>query len=95
MHRDTNSSEWYINREKVRMKDVEELVRDKLKVQLDNLCQVRARPALPPRFWLSMSWVGGVVMYEGHGGLQWRVGHNGEEARAGLGWEVVFVCACV
>ncbi|EFN54004.1 hypothetical protein CHLNCDRAFT_58355 [Chlorella variabilis] len=39
MHRDTNSSEWYINREKVRMKDVEELVRDKLKVQLDNLCQ--------------------------------------------------------
>lgn len=39
MHRDTNSSEWYINREKVRVKDVEELVRDKLKVQLDNLCQ--------------------------------------------------------
>ena len=35
-----NSSTWRVNGRDARMKDVEELVRDKLKIQLDNLCQV-------------------------------------------------------
>ena len=42
---ESNSSTWRLNGRDARMKDVEELVRDKLKIQLDNLCQVGAAPA--------------------------------------------------
>ena len=37
-----NSSNWRLNGREAREKDVKELVRDKLKVQLENLCQVGA-----------------------------------------------------
>ena len=40
MNAEDNSSTWRVNGRDARMKDVEELVRDKLKIQLDNLCQV-------------------------------------------------------
>lgn len=43
LQRDTNSSQWVLNGQQARMRDVEELVRDKLKIQLDNLCQVAGR----------------------------------------------------
>lgn len=37
-----NHSTWRLNGREVPLKEVTELVRDKLKVQLDNLCQVGA-----------------------------------------------------
>jgi hypothetical protein len=58
LQRDTNSSHWMVNGQQARMRDVEELVRDKFKVQLDNLCQVGGTVSAPlgRGSWLEPRW---------------------------------------
>lgn len=52
-----NSSTWRLNGRDSRLKEVEELVRDKLKVQLDNLCQVGAAHGGVLPGWALLVWV--------------------------------------